>query len=250
MKIRNATPMDIPALRSLWKEAFGDTDAFLDSFFSAGFAPQRSHCVLADDALAAALYWFDCSLGGEKIAYIYAVATAAAHRGKGLCRALMDSTHAHLQALGYAGAVLVPGEAFLFEMYGKMGYQVCSHIAEFSCVSGAPLPLREVSADEYAMLRRQLLSAGGVVQEKENLAFLQTQSRLYAGEGFVLAAAKQDALQVVELLGDCRLAPGIVAALGKTKGSFRCPGSDRPFAMFLPLQEGAPVPTYFGLAFD
>ena len=251
MKIRNATSGDIPALRSLWQEAFGDTDPFLDSFFSAAFAPERSRCVFVGDALAAALYWFDCTVGDAKIAYIYAVATAAAHRGQGLCRTLMDSTHAHLQTLGYAGAVLVPGEASLFEMYEKMGYQVCSHMGAFSCAAGAPLPLREVSADEYAILRRQLLSDGGVVQEKENLAFLQTFARFFAGEGFLLAAdLSGEALSCIELLGNSRLAPEIVAALGKKQGSFRCPGNDRPFAMFLPLQDGAPVPTYFGLAFD
>lgn len=251
MKIRNATSGDIPALRSLWQEAFGDTDPFLDSFFSAAFAPERSRCVFAGDCLAAVLYWFDCSVGGEKIAYIYAVATAAAHRGKGLCRALMDSTHTHLRALGYAGAVLVPGEASLFEMYEKMGYQVCSHMGAFSCAAGAPLPLREVSADEYAMLRRQLLSDGGVVQENENLAFLRTFARFFAGEDLLLAAdLSADALGGIELLGNVQAGPGIVSALGKVSGSFRCPGNDRPFAMFLPLQENATNPTYFGLAFD
>jgi hypothetical protein len=40
-----------------------------------------------------------------------------------------------------------------------------------------------------------------------------------------------------------------LAALGKEKGSFRCPGEEKPFAMYLPLAEGA-APSYFGLAFD
>lgn len=251
MKIKQATLGNIPALRSLWKEAFGDTDAFLDSFFSTAFAPERSRCIFMDDSPAAALYWFDCRLAGEKIAYLYAVATASASRGQGLCRALMDDVHQHLRALGYAGAVLVPGEASLFKMYEKMGYQVCSHVAEVSCEAGNPLPLREIPAEEYAMLRRELLRAGGVVQEGENLTFLQEQCKLYAGEGFLLAADPGgEALRGVELLGDARLAPGIVAALGKSAGSFRAPGNDRPFAMFLPLQEHAPAPKYFGLAFD
>jgi len=251
MKIKNAAHADIPALRALWKEAFGDTDAFLDSFFSTGFSEERSRCVFVGDALAAALYWFDCTVGDAKIAYIYAVATAAAHRGQGLCRTLMDSTHDQLRQLGYAGAVLVPGETDLFAMYEKMGYRICGHMTEFSCEAGSPLPIREISSEEYAALRQQLLPIGGIVQEKENLAFLQTQGKLFAGEGFLLAAdASGEMLRGIELLGDTRLAPEIVAALGISQGSFRAPGNDRPFAMYLPLQEDAPAPTYFGLAFD
>ena len=45
MNIKSPKNADIPALRSLWKEAFGDTDDFLDVFFSAAFADERAMCV-------------------------------------------------------------------------------------------------------------------------------------------------------------------------------------------------------------
>ena len=70
MEICNPAPTQRPALRALWQEAFGDSDAFLDSFFSTSFCPHRCRCILSDDQSAAALYWFDCSLGGEKYAYL------------------------------------------------------------------------------------------------------------------------------------------------------------------------------------
>ena len=50
----------LPQLRALWKEAFGDTDAYLDSFFTLGFSPERCRCVTEDGQVSAALYWFDC----------------------------------------------------------------------------------------------------------------------------------------------------------------------------------------------
>ena len=31
----------ISGLRALWKEAFGDSDVFLDAFFAHGFSPSR-----------------------------------------------------------------------------------------------------------------------------------------------------------------------------------------------------------------
>ena len=35
----------IPGLRNLWKKAFGDTDEFLDLFFSTAYAPGRCRCI-------------------------------------------------------------------------------------------------------------------------------------------------------------------------------------------------------------
>ena len=100
MKIDAPSATHIPHLRSLWKEAFGDTDAFLDAFFGAAFSPDRCRCIIADDRPIAALYWFDCTWQGKKVAYIYAVATDLQCRGQGLCRALMENTHPYLKFQG------------------------------------------------------------------------------------------------------------------------------------------------------
>ena len=72
----------LPALRQLWKQAFGDTDAFLDIFFSTAFSPERCRCVVTDGEVAAALYWFSCEADGQPLAYLYAVATAERFRGQ------------------------------------------------------------------------------------------------------------------------------------------------------------------------
>ncbi|MBQ8768788.1 MAG: GNAT family N-acetyltransferase [Oscillospiraceae bacterium] len=241
MKIDYPLESQIDSLRSLWKEAFGDTDAFLDIFWDTAFSPDRCRCITVDGEVAAALYWFDCRYEGRPIAYVYAVATAKAFRKQGLCRALMDDTRLLLLELGYSGIILVP-EVHLFGMYESMGYKTCSYVQEFTCRSSQPIALREIDAEEYARLRREFLPAGGVVQENENLQFLSAITKLYAGDGFLYA---EDA----ELLGNADVAPGILAALGKDSGRFRCPGGDIPFAMYLSLDD-RPAPTYFGLAFD
>ena len=114
MTIDMPRPGQIAGLRELWKEAFGDSDAFLDGFFATGFSPTRCRVLDWNGRCAAALYWFDCSIEGKKLAYIYAVATLEDFRGKGFCRQLMEKTHRDLQASGYAGCVLVPGSRALF----------------------------------------------------------------------------------------------------------------------------------------
>lgn len=253
MKIDHPTPELTEQLRALWKTAFGDSEEFLDSFFAAGFSPQRCMCVTVEDQVAAALYWFDVSCREQPMAYLYAIATAPAYREQGYCHALMHHTHAHLKSLGYCGTILVPDGDTLFRMYGGLGYESCTTISEFVCsVGDEPAPMHRIDRDEYARRRRSLLPEGGVIQEGVGLAFLDEQAEFHAGLGFLLASRLEgDTLTGLELLGNAASAPGILLSLGAAYGTFRTPGEDgKPFAMFLPLKEGIQPPTYFGFAFD
>ena len=239
-------------LGQLWQQAFGDSAETVDAFFRTGFSPQRCHYLCADEEIVSALYWFDCALNGQKIAYIYAVATLKSHRGKGFAHALMEQTHEILKKQGYAGAILVPGAPELAAFYEKMGYVSITTVGEFSCAcASSPVALRQVEEAEYADLRKALLPPDSVIQEGAALAYLHTYCKFYAGEHFVLAAAVDgDTLNIQEYLGDAALAGGILSALGVPEGRFRTPGSDRNFAMLLPFIENCPKPTYFGLALD
>lgn len=252
MTIDHPKQEQIPALRGLWREAFGDSDAFLDLFRQSAYSPDRCRCVTVNGELAAALYWFDCLHGGRPIAYLYAVATAQAHRGQGICRRLMEDTHRLLAARGYAGAILVPGDEGLFRFYERMGYRTCAGVRSFACDAvDAGGTVRPIGVEEYAVLRRRYLPRGGVVQEGVNLTFLERQARFYAGDGFVLAARGEgERLIGIELLGDSASACAAVHALGYRRGVFRTVGDEVPFAMYLPFDGTLPPPAYFGLAFD
>ena len=253
MTIKQPDLQQIPALRVLWKEAFGDTDAFLDTFWNTAFSADRCRCVTVDDCLAAALYWFDCEHMGNRLAYIYAVATGREYQGRGVCRALIEDTHDHLTARGYRGVVLVPGNEALFAMYAGMGYGSGMQILEFSCAAaGNAVAVQSVDAKTYGRLRRAMLPENAVIQEGENLDFLQSQAELYAGTDFLLAARREgDTLEGIELLGNKGAASGILRALGCAYGMFRMPGTGKPFAMYRALGAGdTPAPAYFGIAFD
>lgn len=243
-------PKDTAPLRRLWQEAFGDTDAFLDLFFRYGYQAENALCAMSGDTAAAALYWLDCAFRGQKIAYIYAVATNSAFRNQGLCRALMEKAHKILAQRGYAGAVLVPAEKSLFSMYEKMGYRTATTMASFSCKKGEAVSMRPVTVSQYAALRRRYLPEDGCIQEGNLLEFLGSYASFYAGADFLLAGyADEGRFCGLELLGNTAAAPGILAALGLPEGNFRCPGAGAPFAMYLPLSP-AEAPGYFGLALD
>lgn len=262
MKIISPQKLHIPGLRTLWKEAFGDTDEFMDNFFETGFSPDRCLCAMAGDTVAAALYWFRCEYKEKTVAYIYAVATAKNYRGQGLCHELMNYVHEHLTALGYEGAILVPGSKSLFDFYESMGYTACCYHKKIACTLDSnfyttTLPdfsLSPVTKEKYTLLRRDFLPADSVIQEGENIDFLATQCSFYAGTDFLLAVGTpcpSSPLLGLELLGNTAAAPQILQTLGYKEGSFCVPGEDIPFAMYKPLGDSniAP-PKYFGFAFD
>lgn len=253
MTIDKPAASHLPVLRSLWKQAFGDPDEFLDSFFSVAFSENRCRCLYMDGRLAASLYWFDADFENQKIAYLYAVATDKTYQNRGLCRALMEDTHRHLYALGYDAAMLVPGSEGLFRLYEKLGYRTAAYIREFTCTAvQVPADLRPIDAAQYVLLRKKYLPAGGVIQEGAAVALLQTQADFYAGSGCILIAAREaGALRILELLGDISAAPAVTAALGADTAVFRTPGEDKPFAMYRSLTEReGRLPAYFGLALD
>lgn len=252
MRIEKPAPEQVGQLLSLWKTAFGDHSGFWEMFLETGFRMERCRCVTEDGGVTAALYWFDCLCQAQKCAYLYAVVTHPEHRGRGLCRQLLEDTQKHLRKQGYASILLVPERDSLRQMYRRLGYRDCTSVTEFHCGAGKNrVPLRAIGPAEFAALRRELLPHGGVIQEEESLSFLEAQAAFFAGEGFLLAAyVDGNTLHGMELLGDQSAAPGIVAALDCKEGYFRSPGRDKPFAMIYPLTEDAAAPEYFGLAFD
>ena len=247
MRICDPGTGHIPALRELWKLVFGDGDEFLDLFFGAAFATERCLCVLEEDSIAGALYWLPC----DNYAYIYAVATHPDHRGKGICRTLMEAAHKKILAQGYAGAILYPQEEGLRAMYRKMGYDHETTVRELRCAAGgAPVRLTGIPAKTYFEERAALLPTDALRQGTPFPELMESFG-FYRGEGSLLAATvREKELLAAEYLGPEEELPGILRTLGCERGTFRCPGEELPFAMVYPLTEDAPLPRYFAFPLD
>lgn len=244
-------------LRNLWKEAFSDTDTFLDTFDSTAFSSTRCRCITLNGKVVAALYWFDCTFVEKKVAYIYAVATDKKFRGQGLCHSLMTDTHHHLMQQGYAFTLLSPATETLFSFYRSLGYKNATYIKEIDLIKNTlsspqkDIQLRAVHKQEFAKLRRKFLPTGSVIQEEENLEFLATQAYFFAGEDFLLTAHIDGThLHGLEFLGETSLLPYIMQALNCTSAYIRTPGKVMPHTMYYPFVDGITVPEYFGFTFD
>ncbi len=246
MIIDNPVPQDIPALRALWKQGFGDTDAFLDDFFSLAFAPERALVARENGEIFGALYWLDCLCGDKSFAYIYAIATDKDHRGQGVCKTLMAEAHAKMAQEG-KGTILVPANDDLRAFYCQFGYKDFGGMDEVVCFAGkTSVPAEKLTADVYAQRRRLLLPEGGALQEGAFLPFIDTQMDFYGGDGWLLAIQKDFA---PEFLGDKALLPGILKTLRLSEARVRFAGKT-PFAMCRCIEGEIPKPQYFAFALD
>lgn len=238
-------------LKRLWEKAFGDEQSFIDTFFEAAYAPECCRIAIRDGELVGMLFWFDCVLASEKIAYIYGVATDPSAEGQGIATALMENVHRLLKNGGYSGAILVPGSEALFRFYEKRGYTVVSHVSEGNVQASAKIFVEHIGADVYAQLRGKMLPDHAVEQLGRNMAFLNRLADCYRGDGFVAAMSKEDPRICMEYLGDSNKIPGFAGAVGCSTLHYRMPGKGRAFAMGMRF-DGAPwqQDVYFGLAFD
>ena len=240
--------MNTDSLRRLWKTVFGDTDAFLDSFFAAAYSPERCRYFERNGEAVCALYWFDCSYEGGKLAYIYAVATHPDHRGQGLASRLLEETHDHLKALGYAGAVLKPARG-LFPFYERLGYQTSGHIRRFYAeASRTPAQPKALSPEDYGTVRLTYLPQNSVVQRDVTLEFLHTFARFYSFQDAVLCVGREEPV-IFEYLGNPDSAPHILAALGIAQAEIPTPGKDIPYTMWHPLN-CTKMPGYLGITLE
>ena len=222
MTIKHPVPGDIPQLTQLWQQAFGDSADFIGGFFRTGFSQDR--CLLAKEQgqLLAALYWFDCLWEGKKLAYLYAIATDEAHRGKGICKALMEKTHGLLKEKSYHGAILVPADEGLEKMYGKMGYR--SILPGDLSYNEPPkrTDLQMLTPEEYLRLRQTYLPTGSVQHGAPAMAYLATFACFYRSPEGICCG---DPTLPMEYL----------------------PGYPGDPAMYLPLTRDQTLPSYFAL---
>lgn len=235
-------------LKSIWQLAFKEPVEAIEGFFANAFSPDRCRYLTENGTPVSALYWFDCEYEGGKLAYIYAVATHPDHCGKGLASKLMAETHAHLKALGYAGAVLKPANG-LFPFYERLGYQTCGYIRRFSAqASNISVPIRRLSAAEYGLFRRTYLPENGIRQEGITLDFLSSFASFYASDDALVCVGKEDPV-IFEYLGNPHSAPGILASLGIKTAEIPTSGNEIPFAMFYPLN-CTKTPGYLGITLE
>ena len=237
-EIRSPRWEEVPALEEIWREAFPeDTEGEIGDFFALGFAPERSLALYREDRPVSVLYWFDGVWGGSAFAYLYAVATRKAERGRGYSTRLMEAACERLTKSGYDGALLVPAEPGLFRFYGRLGFEACCPKKRqriSSAVGREPLTPRE-----YETARRAYLRPGDGVLVGPALDYFGAEGEFYESVDGVLALEG-----VPETGGPATEGFGGAVVPAEEDG----PAS--PLAMFRALRPGVQAPERFFMTLE
>lgn len=126
IEMNYAGQSDIPQLRQLWKETFGDEDWYLDLFFEHIFSPKDTLVGRCSDKIVAMLYMVPYRLKCQEelwdIIYLYALATDMAYRGRGIMSSLLQMSEKIVEERGCIGSFLIPAEERLWQYYRERGF--------------------------------------------------------------------------------------------------------------------------------
>jgi len=181
---RPSRPGDEAALRALWKTVFGDSDLFLDDFFTMVYRPGMAALIEDGGEVVSAAY----ALPLENALYLYALATLPACRGRGFGKAV---THAVLSG---RPAYLYPASESLRDWYRReMGARDCLFSPALSPLPEDALP---ISAEEYSTAREALLKGTPhAVYPLSFLRFFERSGRFYRGARGIWAVSSEGAVK-------------------------------------------------------
>lgn len=169
MTLRVGTSADKEQVKALWKQVFGDTDEYVEYFFT----KQTDEVILLLEEQNQVqsmliLFWFPVTFPDGTTAmtgYVYALATHPDARGKGHGRTLLAYADHYLQEHGIDGVTTVPAEPSLHTFFGSTGFRPCFTSGKGEIVGSLiPKPnsgdkLVSVSGSHYSSVRKCLLKS-------------------------------------------------------------------------------------------
>lgn len=203
--VTTATTTMIPALKALWKEAFGDTDEYINFFFSQGLKPDRTFLYLQNGYPVSMAF----VLPGElcvndnyiPIGYIYGVATCKDFWGKGYSTQVLR----YIQQQ-YPVTFLVPSTESLFHFYARNGYHTTFRLNEvkFSLEQlrepDALVVWQDINPKEYKTIRDNYFHGTGYLRwDEPTIAYALAENILCNGSALKVKTPLADYSEAILL---------------------------------------------------
>ena len=266
--IREALPGDQAAVRALWKEAFGDSEEYMDLWFGEYYPQAKTLISVSGDTLMGALQMLPVTLVLNDVAhrgyYVGGVSVKKESRHQKIGSALMEEAARVAQGDGMDFCFLI---ADVVGYYERFGYQPLAYRAAFSAIpTGEAVSYQKVEEKEedaaFAVYQAFTAKASGyLLRQKEQMIQAARLLRASAGDSVLILEGEEPvALVSYDAFGDTlyadeilwknekgkRLAIAFLHEFGKQKIVVRygdAPGLARanPSAMILSFTE-FPIP--------
>jgi predicted acetyltransferase len=256
VKIDLAKKKDLPQFTKLWQCCFGDDAKEIQSFWTTAFDRIQVYGTWEGSGLLAMAcvlptHFVDQEGESHSCGYIYAVCTAPKHRGKGICKALLEHIHKHC---GFTYTALVPADENLFQYYSKLGYETRFFHHTYTVAPKKGGNIRIANTEVYRSIRELQLYDNFLSYEDYFLSCAGTLYRIETEDGLYCACGykKDKTLLIRELLPDSpQAAAALCAYMGCETAEVRTMGSTKAFGMLKALKK-VPLPeeAYLGLALD
>ena len=207
IELRVARTEDVPHLRRIWRESFGDEEEYLDFFFERRFVPENTPILTVEGEPAAQLFLLPAALrtqnGLYSIDYLFSAATDPKYRKRGFMEKLLRFSRSLAKERGKAAIVLLPGSAALYRYYAKCGYETAFFRRTWRCTRetlqslATPVP----SADAVQVLTARMHTTDGVIWDEAALRYALDEHRAFRGEyaaaGCAFAAVSEEDAQIL-----------------------------------------------------
>ena len=263
MRFRKMNPNDIPQLKALWKEGFGDSEEEINAFFEKVWPNAGGFCAEENDRIVSMVFALPVtlSLAGEtkKAVYLYAVTTQEKFRRQGICKKLLAFAEKELKKKYVSCMLLVPEDDHLAAYYEGLGFSQTPSVQLLDLQEQKQAgEAAEISAQAYAGLRETILFDVPHVQyDKMLLSYEAAHYKFYQLQiansfGCAAVCAKEGGCVVDELLPDAAFLPALATVIPADRWYVKCPGQTHVFSMMKWLEEEDPVyaSAYLAFSFD
>lgn len=126
LNVRYAIDKDIDDVKEIWSYCFGDTEKFMDYYFSKRYFKEHNVVVEQDGNIISSLqlgqYKINLNSKNYDTSYVVGVSTLPEARGKGFMKSMMNFTLEELYKRGEKVSILMPID---YRIYRRYGYEHC-----------------------------------------------------------------------------------------------------------------------------
>lgn len=181
--VRRGCSADMPQIRSIWQDAFGDTPAEINMFFRKLISPSDMIVAEAGGTIASQCALIACELvhfdsedsdmpRSCPAFYLYAMATRSDLRGQGFGSELLKAVS---DIAGKTPIITCPASEELFSFYEASGFRPFRGLSAGDMSTGSVF--REASIAEYADKRNKLLEHAAITDKK--IAYINMPEEFY-----------------------------------------------------------------------